>query len=60
MGKLFPIGDADALASALMEVLGSPSKFMGDVSAIRRLYSPDTIAGEYEELFSTLSKEAHG
>ncbi|MBW8009745.1 MAG: glycosyltransferase family 4 protein [Chloroflexi bacterium] len=60
MGKIFPVGDAEALAAALIEVLETPSKFLGDLSAISQLYSPDTIAGEYEELFSTLSKETHG
>lgn len=50
MGRTFPMGDADALAAALMEVLGQPERFRGDVAAITQRYAPDTIAGEYEAL----------
>jgi glycosyltransferase involved in cell wall biosynthesis len=56
MGEVFPIGDAEALAKKLINVLDTPAKYQGDVSGITKRYSPETIAGEYEELFTELSR----
>lgn len=56
MGEVFPIGDAAALAEKLIAVLNDPAKYQGDVPRITKRYSPDTIAGEYEELFKELSR----
>jgi glycosyltransferase involved in cell wall biosynthesis len=56
MGEVFPIGDATALAEKLISVLDDPAKYKGDVPGITKRYSPDTIAGEYEELFKELSR----
>ncbi len=54
MGRTFPMGDADALADALIEVLGQPERFQGDIAEIARRYAPDTIAAEYEDLIHSL------
>ncbi|MGD8455571.1 MAG: glycosyltransferase family 4 protein [Anaerolineales bacterium] len=54
MGLTFPMGDSDALASALTQVLNQPQAYRGDVPEITRRFSPETIAGEYEALFKEL------
>jgi glycosyltransferase involved in cell wall biosynthesis len=60
MGKIIPIGDSNALADALLEIVGNPEAFKRDPQPIAQRYLPDTIASEYEKLFSELQKELHG
>jgi len=60
MGKIIPIGDADALANALLDVLANPQAFRRDPMPIVQRYLPETIACEYEKLFSEIRKELHG
>jgi glycosyltransferase involved in cell wall biosynthesis len=54
MGRVSQIGDSDSLAGSILAVLDEPRKFCGDIESIRKAYSPDTIAAEYEKLFSDL------
>ena len=54
MGRVAKIGDPVSLAESVLEVLGEPQKFKGDVEAIKRIYNPDSIAAEYEKLFERL------
>jgi len=54
MGKVAEIGDASSLSSAILEVLDQPERFRGDVDAIKKTYSPDAIAQEYERLLEGL------
>ncbi len=54
MGRIIPIGDAQALAESLIEVLKFPEKFSGDPKAIEQTYLPDAIALEYENLFDQI------
>jgi glycosyltransferase involved in cell wall biosynthesis len=56
MGEIFPIGDSAALAKKLIGVLDDPTRYQGDVDGITSRYLPDTIAGEYEDLFNELSR----
>lgn len=53
MGKLFELGNPDSLAASLIQVLDAPQSFLGDVPGITKRYSPQTIAGEYEEIFKS-------
>jgi glycosyltransferase involved in cell wall biosynthesis len=55
MGQVRPIGDAGALATAILEVLAEPQKYRRDPAEIARAYDPDSIAAEYEKLFERLS-----
>jgi glycosyltransferase involved in cell wall biosynthesis len=57
MGKIFPIGDSNALGNALLEVFANPQKYRRDSDAIRNRYIPDQIAAEYEQLFSEIQSE---
>jgi glycosyltransferase involved in cell wall biosynthesis len=61
MGRIVPIGDAPALAEAVLEVLDNPQKFrrsakMGDPVKIRQMFHPDTNAAAFEALFEQLVK----
>jgi glycosyltransferase involved in cell wall biosynthesis len=57
MGKIIPIGDAQALADSVIEVLQAPGRFKGDPEGIARTYLPDAIAVEYEMLFNEILEE---
>jgi glycosyltransferase involved in cell wall biosynthesis len=51
MGKIIPIGDSQALAVALLEILANRDHYHPDKDAISKMYLPDTIAAEFENLF---------
>ncbi len=55
MGKIIPIGDAQALAEAAVAILSDGRPSGDDPSAIGQRYLPDTIAAEYEKLFGTIA-----
>jgi glycosyltransferase involved in cell wall biosynthesis len=56
MGEVVPIGDAQALAQALLEIFNNPEKYAGDPPAIAARFRPDNIAGEYEILIADILK----
>ena len=56
MGRIAKIGDAADLAENILEVLDHPQKYKGDTEAIKKAYDPDSIAAEYEKLFTKLMK----
>ena len=52
MGEIFPVGDADALAAALVRVLRENRVYPEENCAeIKSMYSPDHVAALYEKLF---------
>jgi glycosyltransferase involved in cell wall biosynthesis len=57
MGKVVPIGDSQALAQAVVEIMHHKKAFQGDIEAIRKMYAPDSIAQEYEILFNEIKSE---
>ncbi len=54
MGEIVPVGDAAALAQAVLQVLERPDEYMADPEAIAARFSPDSIAAQYEELFGRM------
>jgi glycosyltransferase involved in cell wall biosynthesis len=54
MGEVTPIGDAPALAEALLKVLANRAKYNCDAAELARIYDPDSVAVEYEKLFEKL------
>jgi glycosyltransferase involved in cell wall biosynthesis len=57
MGKIVPVGDAAAIARAVVEILSDPARFRGDPDEMQRRTSPDTLASEYEILFEEFLKK---
>ena len=55
MGKVVPIGDPSALAKALLEIFSGKVEYRCDPDELVRIYSPDTVAMEYEKLFERLN-----
>jgi glycosyltransferase involved in cell wall biosynthesis len=53
MGRAVAPGDPEALARALMEILGARDAYSGSAEAIAR-YSSENVALEYERLFERL------
>ena len=56
MGLVTPIGNAEALADGVLQVLAQPQKYRRDPAEIARTYDPDSVAAEYEKLFQKLGK----
>ncbi len=54
MGCIVPPADPAQLAQAIISVLDQPERFHKDTAEIVRLFSPETIAAEYEALFEEL------
>ena len=56
MGKVVPIGDADALAEAIIEVLGNRPAYVRPRHEIAARYSTARTADGYEALFAELRR----
>jgi glycosyltransferase involved in cell wall biosynthesis len=54
MGRISPIGDPRQLADNIIQVLQEKSHHAVDPTSLGQLYAPDTIALQYEELFTTI------
>ncbi len=59
-GCVARIGDPASLAEGILKVVTEPRSYRGDVAAIRKAYSPDAIAAEYEQLFERLMDRKKG
>lgn len=57
MGEVTPIGDAPALAEALLKVFANRKKYKCDTAELARTYDPDSVAAEYENLFDHLKRK---
>jgi glycosyltransferase involved in cell wall biosynthesis len=54
MGKIVPVGDAGAIAQAILGILAEPERYRGNAAEIKHKYSPDVIAAGYEKLFQDI------
>lgn len=57
MGLVVPIGDAEALAAALLEIFAHPEKFAGKPEEIARTFAPAANARAYVALYQELLDE---
>lgn len=55
MGRIVPPGDSQAIAEAIIEILDHPASVQGDADAVRRRYSPESVARKYEAIFKELT-----
>lgn len=58
MGEVVPIGDAPALAEALLKVLADRGAYRCDAAELAAMYDPESIAAEYEKLFAKLTRKS--
>jgi len=58
MGSIFPIGDADALASGILHALHNP-QLIQEANTDFSAYDPDATAAAYERLFNEITVELH-
>jgi glycosyltransferase involved in cell wall biosynthesis len=54
MGYLAAPADADSLAAAINEVLSHPGNYHGDVEQVKKQFSSQQIAAQYEKLYQEL------
>lgn len=54
MGEIVPVGDAAALAGAVLRVLDEPGRYARDPEGVARLFDPARTADGYEALFREL------
>ncbi len=57
MGAVVPIGDADALAEALLQIFADPARYQGDLGEISKTFDPQANAEAYEKLYAQLMEE---
>jgi len=57
MGKVVPIGDSNALAEAAIDILSHRNEYRIDQEALKKQYSPDSLAEKYETLFKKIAEE---
>jgi len=57
MGKIIPIGDADALARAVLDICLDINSHTESPDKIKGQYSPDLIAAQFEKLFEEIKEE---
>lgn len=60
MGRIVPVGDAHALANAILEVLDHPEAYQGDPAQVVQKFHPDTNAAAFEEIFDKLLAKKSG
>jgi len=58
MGRIFPVGNSQALAQSLIEVLNNRAAFVRDPAPIKHPYDPAVVAVEYERLFEGVLAES--
>jgi glycosyltransferase involved in cell wall biosynthesis len=57
MGRTVPIKDSDALGEAILEVLANKEKYLRPRDQIASMFSPDSVAQQYEALFEELLRK---
>lgn len=60
MGRVTPVGDADALAENILAVLADLKAYQGDPDKLRNDFSPDVNAEKHEALFLSIEKDIQG
>ena len=54
MGRVVPIGDAPALADALLDIIANPDQYHRDRATIEQRFSTQQTITQYEALFASL------
>jgi glycosyltransferase involved in cell wall biosynthesis len=54
MGEVIPIGDADALAEAILKIFDHPEAYAGDPAAVLQRFDPQVNAAAYEQVYTEI------
>jgi glycosyltransferase involved in cell wall biosynthesis len=54
MGEVVPVGDAPALAAALLKIIDNRTAYIRPPADIAARFSPDAVAAQFEQLFQQL------
>ncbi len=54
MGEVVPIGDADALADAIIKIVSQPKKYLGSPAEIKKQFDPLVNAAVHEQIYQVL------
>jgi glycosyltransferase involved in cell wall biosynthesis len=57
MGKVAPIGDAPALAAAIIEVVQNHARYVKPRDEVAAMYSTEKSVSQYEALYNELLAE---
>lgn len=57
MGEIIPIGDSNALADSIRKILEHRGRYQVKTNELIKVYSPDVVAEEYEQLFLKIWEE---
>lgn len=57
MGKVIPVGDADSVAEAILDIWNGKYNRKVSPAHLREQYSPDSIAAQFEALFEEIRAE---
>jgi glycosyltransferase involved in cell wall biosynthesis len=57
MGRVIPVGDAQALGEAILAILDHPEQYQGDPQKVIQMFHPDTNAAAFEKCFAELIKK---
>lgn len=57
MGEIIPIGNSEELAKAIEKIIQNPSNYHINPNELAAMYSPISVAQEYENLFDKISSE---
>lgn len=57
MGEVVPIGDAQALAEAILKILSSPGTYRGEPDRVAEIFDPLANAAAYEKVYTKLEAE---
>jgi glycosyltransferase involved in cell wall biosynthesis len=54
MGEVVPIGDSEALAEAVVQIISNPGKYQGNPNQVEKLFDPLVNAAAYLEIYQEL------
>ena len=57
MGEVVPIGDADALADAIIQIVSQPKKYLGSPDEIEKQFDPLVNAAVHEQIYQGLLED---
>jgi len=57
MGEIIPIGSSEELAKSIEKILQKPESYHVEPGLLADMYSPDSVAQEYERLFAKISSQ---